>query len=283
MSIAAENSPLGSVDKALRTLQRLGEAGADGIALTRLARELCLNKASLHRILSALRHRGFVSQDDSGNYRLGNTILTLADSYLREESLSRVLHDSLSQLCARINETCHLGVLIGEQVMYIDKVEPQRAIRFWSEIGWRNPALCTALGRAILSQKFVDFDSFRAQFPSALPNRPTATRPALTEVWQELLDARKRGFAVEEQENEPNVTCIAAAVMRGPDVIAAISVTTLSDRINMERAGVIMNTLHECFAPSLPPGLSLQKPLGGVTSRPVLTRPSVRAPSAQFS
>jgi DNA-binding IclR family transcriptional regulator len=275
-------SPLGCVDKALRALQRLGEAGADGMALTRLARELSLNKASLHRILSALRHRGFVEQEEGGNYRLGAAMLTLTDSYFREESLSRVLHDSLSKLCGRINETCHLGVLAGEQIMYIDKVEPPRAFRFWSEIGWRNPALCTALGRAILSQKFVDFDSFCAHFPGAISQRAT-TRPALTVVWQELLDARKRGFAIEEQENEPGVTCIATALLRDAEVVAAISITTRSDRIDMERAAMIISALHESFEPQLPPGLTLQKPIGGGMLRSALARPEVRGRRLQYS
>src|SRR4051812_11780343 len=125
----ANGSPLGSVDKALRALQRLGETGADGSSLSRLAGDLGLNKGSLHRTLSALRHRGFVAQDSDGNYRLGTAILALADFYLRDESLRRIFHEGLNELCGRVHETCHLGVLLGEQIMYIDKVEPQRAIR----------------------------------------------------------------------------------------------------------------------------------------------------------
>jgi IclR family acetate operon transcriptional repressor len=261
------NSPLGSVDKALRALQSLGETGADGLPLTRLAAALGLNKASLHRTLSALRHRGFVEQDSTGNYRLGTAILALADSYLRDESLRRIFHEGLSELCGRINETCHLGVLVGEQIMYIDKVEPQRAIRIWSEIGWRNPAVSTALGRSILSQRFVDFESFSARFPSPIVKRTPHTRTTLRSVWQELLEARKRGFAIEVQENEPGVTCIATALLRGTDVIAAVSVTTPSDRMDEKSAAMVTRMLRECIEPHLPPGLSVQKPILGVPSR----------------
>lgn len=257
----AGTSPLGSVDKALRTLQRLGDAGAGGLALTKLAAELGLNKSSIHRTLAALRHRGFVEQDRNGNYRLGPSLLAIADSHLRDESLRSLMHDALAALSAKAGETCHLGVLTGEQVVYIDKVEPQRAIRIWSEIGWRNPALTTALGRAILSQKYVDFESFAAAFPGPVPRRSPHTRVSLKMVWQELLEARRRGFAREEQENEPGVTCIAMAILRGTQPVAAISITAPVERMDARRQAALARMLGECIGTALPPGLSLQRPI----------------------
>jgi DNA-binding IclR family transcriptional regulator len=261
-------SPLGSVDKALRALQRLGDAGADGRALTKLAADLGLNKASLHRTLAALRHRGFVEQDQNGNYRLGPAILAIADSHLRDESLRSLMHGALAELCARTGETYHMGVLTGEQVAYIDKVEPQRAIRIWSEIGWRNPALTTALGRAIMSQKFVDYESFAASFPNAVPKRTPHTRASLRAVWQELADARKRGFSKEEQENELGIACMGVALLRGPNVIGAFSITAPAERMDVKRMMVLAKKLRKCIEPSLPPGLSLQRAAIGSLHKP---------------
>jgi DNA-binding IclR family transcriptional regulator len=255
----AGKSPLGSVDKALRALQRLGDAGAGGLPLTRLAADLGLIKSSVHRTLAALRHRGFVEQDQNGNYRLGPSLLAIADSHLRDESLRGLIHEALAMLCARAGETCHLGVLAGEQVVYIDKVEPQRAIRIWSEIGWRNPALTTALGRAILSQKYVDFASFSAAFPGKVPRRTAQTRTSLKQVWQELMEARRRGFTHEEQENEPGVTCIAVAILRGAQPLAAISITAPVERMDTRRQNALAQTLHACIGAALPPGLTLQR------------------------
>ncbi len=252
---------MGSVDKALRALQRLGESGAAGLSLTRLSADLSLNKASLHRTLSALRHRGFVEQDAIGNYRLGTAILALADSHLRDQSLSSIIHDGLVALCAKINETCHLGVLMGEQVVYIDKVEPQRPIRIWSEIGWRNPAVTTALGRAILSQKFVDFQSLSGSFPNAIHQRTQHTCTSLPKLWRELVEARKLGFSREEQENELGITCIAVAVMRSGNPVAAISITAPAERMSSRVFPILIRALRECIEPGLPPGLSLQKPV----------------------
>jgi len=255
------NSPMGSVDKALRALQRLGATGAAGLSLAKLAADLGLNKASLHRTLSALRHRGFVDQDSSGNYRLGDAILALADLHMRDESLSSILHDGLVSLCNKVNETCHLGVLMGEQVIYIDKVEPQRAIRVWSEIGWRNPAVTTALGRAIMSQKVVDFQTLAAQFPSAVPQRTIHTRGSLQKVWRELVDARKQGYATEEQENDVGIACLATGVLRRGNVIAAISITAPVERMNQKRYPGLIRAIRECMKPYLTPALSLAKPM----------------------
>jgi len=72
--------------------------------------DLGLNKASLHHTLSVLRHRGFVEQDRNGNYRLGPAALSLADSYLHDDSFCHV-HAALKQLSISINEICHLGIL----------------------------------------------------------------------------------------------------------------------------------------------------------------------------
>lgn len=256
-----ERSPLGSVDKALMALQRLGDAGSEGLPLSRLAADLGLHKASLHRTLSALRHRDFVEQNEAtGAYRLGPNILALADSYLRDGSLRGMLHGPLRTLSATVSELCHLGTLSGGEIVYVDKVEPQRAIRVWSEIGRRSPALTTALGRAILSQSFADFESFAASFPDEIPARTPFTRRTAIELWEELDAARARGFAKEEQENEAGITCIAVAIKRGSIATAAISVTALHERMGPDRMTTLADTLRKTVQLFLPPGLTLQQP-----------------------
>ncbi len=257
-----DRSPLGSVDKALMALQQLGDAGSQGLSLSSLARQLGLHKASLHRTLAALRHRNFVEQDETtAAYRLGPNLLALADSYLRDGSLRGVLHEPLRTLSATVSELCHLGTLSGNEIVYVDKVEPQRAIRVWSETGRRSPALTTALGRAIICQSFADFESFAVSFPDEIPARTPLTRRSPTAIWEELAAARARGFAKEEQENEAGIACVAVAIRRGGAAIAAISVTAPHERMPFERMVSVVETIHRTIAPSLAPGLSLQKPI----------------------
>lgn len=254
-------SPLGSVDKALQALQRLGAAGGDGLTLAKLSAELGLNKASVHRTLAALRYRGFVEQEtSSGAYRLGSAVLTLADAYLKDGSLRALLHGPLSALSVKVSELCHLGTLAGDEIVYVDKVEPQRAIRVWSEIGRRTPAVTTALGRAILAQRHRTFEEFATAFPNPTPLRTPHTKASPALIWEELQAARERGFAKEEQENELGITCIALAIMRGANAAAAISITALHERMSPERMIELAETARVTIEPALPPGLTLQHP-----------------------
>lgn len=254
-------SPLGSVDKALQALQRLGAAGGEGLTLAKLSADLGLNKASVHRTLAALRYRGFVDQEvSSGAYRLGSAVLALADGYLQDGSLRALLHGPLSALSMKVSELCHLGTLAGDEILYVDKVEPQRAIRVWSEVGRRSPAVTTALGRAILAQRFKTLKAFADAFPNPIPLRTPHTRPSVESIWDELQAARERGFAKEEQENEIGISCMALAIMRGANAAAAISITALHERMKPERMVELAQVARETLSPALPPGLSLQMP-----------------------
>ena len=248
---------IGSVDKALLVLQRLGEVGADGRALSRLAGDLGLNKASLHHTLSVLRHRGFVEQDGKGSYRLGQASLALAASYLHDDSLW-LMQGSLKTLSLKIDESCHLGTLVGEDIAYIHKVLPETRLNMWSTVGFRNPALTTALGRAIACQQYIDFDSFASAFPTPISRRTQYTLTSLKDMWLELVQARKRGFAREINEYAVGIGCLAVAVMRGHKPIAAISIAGPTERIDREYEQFLMRSLRECVVPNLPAGLTLQ-------------------------
>ena len=260
-------SPLAGVDNALCILHRLAQSGATGIGLTRLATEMGMNKASVHRMLQALRFRDYVRQESNGNYRLGPATLHLADAYLRDKQLHAIFHASLRELCRKTRQICHLAIRMDEDIVYVDKVEPPHPIGTWSRIGWGNPALSTALGRAILCQQFIDFESFAAEFPTPVERRTPNTRVTTSEVWQELVEARQRGYAVEDQELGLGVSCLAVAISRGSKVIAAISITGPSSQVSAQYAPTLIAQLHQTIAPELPPGLSLQKPLARIGAR----------------
>lgn len=247
------------VKKSLRILQLLGDAGVDGMSLTRIAEGLDVPKASVHRALVALRTQGFVEKNEFGKYMLGAVYLQVADSFLRGKRLRSLLHEGISNLSARIDKTCHLAVLSGDQVVYVDKVEPRGAAITWSDIGWRNPALATALGRAITSQKFLDYESFASWFPGPVPHRTSHSLSSLQDIWREVIIARQRGWAFEEQESQIGMSCVAVAVFRRHSPIAAISVTAPSEYLTETQASSVVHDLHEVFEKRAPPELHLQK------------------------
>src|SRR5699024_2183501 len=145
-------SPVGSVDKALVLLGILAEAGPEGMSLRDIAEESGLNKASVHRLLRALMHRGFAEQSASDqHYRLGAAALDLGPAFGAGENLQTLFGPALASISQHTDELVHLGQMDGVRVLYLDKVEPERTLRVWSRIGSRAPAARTAMGRAMLA------------------------------------------------------------------------------------------------------------------------------------
>ncbi|WP_426311219.1 IclR family transcriptional regulator [Cellulosimicrobium sp. E-16] len=247
-------SPLGSVDKALTVLEALAEAGPAGVALGDLSRALGLHKASLHRTLAALRYRGYAEQDaTTGDYRLGPGATALATVYLGEENLPALLHPVLVAVCRATDELVHLGALAGTEIVYLDKVEPARAVRVWSAVGRRRPAATTALGRALLAHQPLD-DGALAWYAAAAPGE----RPVSAAALRATCDAtRASGFATETEENEPGISCVALPILRGGQSVAAVSVTAPAERLGTRRRREIEAVLRDVVPPLLPPTLAV--------------------------
>ncbi|QZN85128.1 IclR family transcriptional regulator [Cellulomonas sp. C5510] len=253
----AGTAPLESVDRALRTLDAVAAAGPEGSTLADLSAALGVHKTTVHRSLAALRHRDFVAQDPvSGRYALGPAAVRLADRYFAEDDLPARLHGALVALCAATDELVHLGVLSGVQVVYLDKVEPERAVRVWSAVGRRNWAATTALGRAMLAFR----DTSRATLDGYVRAVEPAGRVDAGHVADELHRARGRGYAVEQQENEPGIACLAVPLLRGTRPVAALSITAPAERMTAQRMAELHTSIREVVPPLLPAGLALPAP-----------------------
>ena len=230
-------SPTPSVDKALRILQVLADHPR-GRGLGEIAGELGLPKASLHRTLAALRYRGFVTQaQGSRHYRLGPEVLRIGFALYKDLDLRALAHPVLEELSVAFGETAHLGVREGSEVVYQDKVDPDRSIRMASTIGGRNPAHCTALGKAILAYDFAGdgeavqaIQAGRIRLSAKTPN--TLTRPE--DLLRELEGVRRRGYAVDREENELGVRCVGIPLVMGGRPVGAISLSGPAHRLSDE-------------------------------------------------
>ena len=247
-------SPIGSVDKALRVLEELATSGPQGLSLAEIAGRVGVSKPTIHRTLSALRYRGFAQQNaDSSHYVLGTAAVRLADEYLKDDHLPHLLHPMLVALCSRTQELAHLGVLSGNEVTYLDKVEPSRAVRVWSAVGQRAPAASTALGRALIAYQNPHRSSM-SWYVSALPS---ASPIGEEDLWRTIQETRARGFSVEQQENEHGISCLGVPLMRGSSPVAAVSITAPADRMGTRRilqlSRLVPNVLHDL----LPDGITL--------------------------
>lgn len=248
-----------AIDRAMQLLEELAKVGADGTSLTELSDVTNISKPTAYRALTTMRARGFVSQGHGGEYRLGPHALVLSDSYFSKDNLELALHPVLLELSRRTEELVHLGAWDGPEVVYLDKVEPTvRAIRVWSQVGQRVPAASSSLGRALLSAGYETQDDLR-YFIDSLPPDRNVTHQRLVEAIDE---ARATGFSWEYEENEPGVACMGFPLMRGNRAVAAISITSVSDRMTPDRRGELQALVRTELPRLLPEGIILFKPTG---------------------
>lgn len=250
-------SPVESIDRALRTLTALSTFGPAGRSLHDLASELKVNKTTLHRILAALRFREFVSQHpETGNYVLGPAAIGIDEGFLAGGNLSALLHPALVALGGDVDELVHLGALTGAYVVYLDKVEPDHTIRVWSSIGQNMPAVTTAMGRALLFALDTD-RTLLANYLKAVAHR-VEVDPG--HVWHAIERARVRGYATEEEENEPGISCVAVPLLWSGRPIAAVSVTAPAVRMTPDRSHEIYERMVSILPGLLPSNFSILRP-----------------------
>ncbi len=250
--MVAENAepPVGSVDKALALIELLAEAGPEGMALRDVVEASGLNKASAHRTLQALQHRGFAEQDTNQRYRLGSRPALLVDRFLREENLPMLFRPVLLAICQEAQELVHLGILEGRNVLYLDKVEPDHTLRVWSRVGRQVSVLTTALGRAMVAGEGT---------PDALLSAYTADADATVadRFRRGVGEARVRGFATEREENEAGICCVGVALRRSTGRPVAVSITGPSNRMGVDRLDKLGRRLREVLHASAPPGFAV--------------------------
>ena len=245
-----------AIDRALRLLTALSRAGPAGSSLADLAAGAGVNKSTAYRALSTMRGQDFVTQSfEDGRYHLGPAAMDLGAGFLTPESLVQLLRPALVALSRATDELVHLGVMAEDHVVYIDKVEPARAIRVWSSVGQRVPVATTALGRAMLAARDAQ-DGQLELYVRLLGGSHPVTLPRLRGV---VRQAQRRGYSTELEENEAGVACLGTAILRGDQVVAAVSITAPAERMTVRRQAELAETIRREVPPLLPERWSLMR------------------------
>lgn len=220
-------------DRVLAVLVELARY-PDGVGLEELARAVASPKSTVHRALAALRRAGLAAQDGYGRYLLGDEFLRLAFAHHEARPDHVRVLPILKELCARYGETVHYATLDGRSVVYRSKLDPPTgAVKLTSMVGGRNPAHCTAVGKMLLSGTLRSEEAVRAWIADDPLATPTERSLGTAEqLWSELEVTRHRGYAIDDQENEPGVNCVAVPIyLTSPTVPSgAISISALAYR-----------------------------------------------------
>lgn len=218
-----------SLDRGLRLLQCFGtQAGPQ--TLSDLARAADLPRATARRMLFTLQRGGYVAGDGK-LFALTSHVLTLAASFLRSSPLVTVLQPVLDRLALAANEISSLAVLDGDEVVFVARGSPARMFSGGLEIGYRLPAFCTSVGRAMLGQ--LDDTDLAARL--ARMTRAPLTPQSMTDpkaLFAAIAADRARGYSLVDREAEPHFRSISVPVRRYDGVIvAAINMGAHVDRV----------------------------------------------------
>jgi IclR family acetate operon transcriptional repressor len=220
-------------DRVLAVLKELARH-PDGAGLEELTRAIGSPKPTVHRALGALRRARLADRDGRGHYLLGDEFLRMAFAHheLRPEHVR--LRPLLETLAGHFGETAHYAVLDGTDVVYRAKVDPPTgAVRLTSTIGGRNPAHCTGVGKLLLSYRLLTREQVSAwAAEEGLVRRTPRTCCTVDGLHRDLEEARLRGFATDDQENEEGVNCLALPIYLGSPLMpsGAVSISALAYR-----------------------------------------------------
>ncbi|KUK12317.1 MAG: Transcriptional regulator, IclR family [Moorella sp. 60_41] len=237
-----------SVQRALYILERLA-VSEHGAGASEIARELGVNRSTVFRLMETLMQEGYVRQDPrSKRYYLTMKVFSLGSKLLDQMDIRTSAREVLEDLQKQTGHTVHLGLRDLNEVVYIDKISGTNPIQMYSMIGRRAPLYCTGVGKAILAfLKDAEIQALLKEVRLTRFTPNTITDPV--ELWEEIKRIRSRGYALDLEEHELGIRCVAAPIFDYThEVIGSISVAavaiTLGERDIEDYAGLVLRAAH---------------------------------------
>jgi IclR family transcriptional regulator, KDG regulon repressor len=223
------------LDRALAVLNTLSEQSPDA-SLADLRFALQLHKSTVHRLLMVLeRHRLVEKNSQTGRYRLGLKLFELGSKAIGVRDLRELARPYLQRLQQDTQETVNLAILDHQEVLYIEKVEPEKTLRMTAAVGHRYPLHCTALGKSMLAA-MPEAEAFGILRQAGLKAQTRNSITSTAAIREELRATRGRGFAIDDEENEEGARCVGAAVRDHlGNVVGAISVSGPAMRVGKNK------------------------------------------------
>lgn len=193
-------------------------------------------KATLYRFLQTLTNQGMLSYDpERQTYTPGLRLVRLAHTAWTQSSLAPIARPFLDALSEETGETVHLAQLDSNQVLYVDKRNAAQPVEMYSQAGKVGPAYCTGVGKAMMA--FLDDGALNKAVSQQSYHRFTdKTLTSEQALLEELERIRSRGFAVDDEEHEPGIICVACPILtEGGRMLGAISITGSTDRMSFDQ------------------------------------------------
>lgn len=226
-----------SLRRALALLDALIEPTAAGrpVSLSELSSLSGTNKATVLRLTEALVDCGYVARDAEGGFSLGVAVVRLGAAFTAGLDLRTAARPVLEEIVLRSGETAHLVVMSGASAVYLDKYDSPSAVRMHSRVGQSITLYSTASGKAMLA--WLDPSVADSLLEEPFEPRTPATLTTLQDVHADLEVTRRRGWSLDDIENEEGIRCVGAPIFdHAGAVIAACSLSGPIQRVTTERA-----------------------------------------------
>lgn len=233
-----------AVEHCLKLIDALS-ANEQSRGVTELSGELGLAKSTVYRLLQTLAGRDYVLQDPTtGRYRLGLKFLELGALVSDHLTIRTVAQPHLQRLMEATKETVHLGLLEGRQVVYADKIESPQTIRMYSRVGRPSPLHCTALGKVLLGSQ--PEQALQDLLRAGLRRYTARTIIVPGRLRAELKRVRQEGYALDNEEFEEGLRCVAAPIRDHTEaVVASVGIAGPAARLEPAKLPMLIKHVKE--------------------------------------
>ncbi|MDD4081335.1 MAG: IclR family transcriptional regulator [Eubacteriales bacterium] len=229
---------LDTVSNALAVLDCVAESGHS--TLTQISETLGINKTVVFRILYTLEANGYVAKTETSAYTLGHRVILHGQQALKHNAIHQRVKGVLRDLTTQFNESSHMGLLDDSaNVLIVSKIDAAATIQMSSQIGKTMPAYCSAMGKCLLAH--MDPGKLKEYLSAGpFPRKTLTTLTTVPELERELQLIRERGYAIDNEESEEGLFCVAVPVTnsRG-QVYAAVSLSGPSTRMINKTSQII--------------------------------------------
>jgi len=225
----------------IRTIQilHLVAASQHGLTITEISQALKIPKSTTYQILHTLAGIKVLEVNRDKTFHPGIRFYEIALPTLDHMDLRREGQSILESLGAQSGETVFMATHDAGEVVYLDQVEGPSMLRLSVSRGSRGPMHCTALGKAILAA-LDEAEVRRIIGNGKLPAETEFTITDYDRLMADLKAARERGFAVDQRELQPDISCVAAPVYDASGApVAALSIASHTSKMTPERINVL--------------------------------------------
>ncbi|HHY82486.1 MAG TPA: IclR family transcriptional regulator [Clostridiales bacterium] len=222
-----------ALEKSISILEYLSDS-EDDLTITEIHQKLDIPKATVFMILQVMEANNLVTRSRDGRYSIGPRIYSWGLVYMTKMELRKIAHPYLLKLSKETGHTVHLGKIVNNRVLFIDKVEQQSFIKFNTYIGMQNDIHCCALGKAIAAH--LDSNQLDEIISAVGLGKYTENTITDYEMFKKVLNIiRQTGYAVEDEEGEIGVRCIGSPIFDAESKVAgAVSITALKSNLTSD-------------------------------------------------